>query len=230
MMLSRNFYIFMVLLGGLYFLSACESPRSEQGDLDSLLFATEIISFEEGDGAGFGQEELPEIALGPPGKSSQSQGSLDVVSLGVGGSIIVGFGDRSIVDGPGPDFIVFENAFWPGGNERNVWAELGEVSVSSDGVDWVVFSCTAEGTEAGTYPGCAGWTPTRSFDALSLFELSPDIVGGDAFDLAETGLKEARYVRIVDLGSDAIPPSAGFDFDAVGLINWGVITTDANEP
>jgi hypothetical protein len=54
----------------------------------------------------------PGIVLGPPGNATPTTGSLTVLSLGHGGSITLAFTDNEIVDGPGPDFIVFENPFF----------------------------------------------------------------------------------------------------------------------
>ena len=53
-------------------------------------------------------------------------------------------------------------------------------------------------------------------------KLSRDLIGlsGDAFDLAEVGLAEARWVRIRDLGTGGEAPSAGFDLDAVGAVHF----------
>ena len=42
--------------------------------------------------------------------------------------------------------------------------------------------------------------------------------GGDAFDLADVGLAEARYVRITDRG-DLGGLAGVFDLDAVGIVN-----------
>jgi len=44
--------------------------------------------------------------------------SLDVLSLGSGGEIVLGFASKSSSTVPGPDLIVFENPFWPGGQRR----------------------------------------------------------------------------------------------------------------
>ena len=45
-------------------------------------------------------------------------------------------------------------------------------------------------------------------------------MGGDPFDLADVGLSEVRFIRITDLTGEGQSPIAGFDLDAVGLINW----------
>ncbi|MEO1338440.1 MAG: cell surface protein, partial [Myxococcota bacterium] len=94
----------------------------------SLPYATEVVSFEPGPGAGFGQAGLPEVVLGPPMGLGVGAGSIDVLSLGVGGSIVLGFA-APIIDGPGPDFVVFENPFFIGGASDALFAELGRVSV-----------------------------------------------------------------------------------------------------
>jgi hypothetical protein len=182
-------------------------------------YATEIVSFEPGDGAGFGEDRLPEVVLGAPHGLGSSAGSLHVLSLGKGGSIVLGFGSRAIRDGAGPDFLVFENAFWAGGDPRAVYAEPGEVSVSSDGEQWETFPCDPADDESGRFDGCAGVTPTLEYDPAVVAELTPDVTGGDAFDLAGVGLGEARYVRVRDRSERGASPTAGFDLDAVGIAN-----------
>ena len=185
-----------------------------------LPYATEVVSFEPGPGAGYGQEYMPDVVLGPPSGGGTTQGSLDVLSLGAGGEIVLSFGDGEIVNGEGPDFIVFENPFWPGGDEEQVFAELGEVSVSADGETWHTFECDFEFGDPPPYDGCAGWTPTLSYDPHEVLLLEPAVTGGDAFDLADVGLERARYVRIRDLWGIGDEPLTGFDLDAVGLIHF----------
>lgn len=179
-----------------------------------------VESFEPGTGAGYNQDKMPGIVLGPPAGKGASSGSLDVVSLGAGGEIVLAFGELGIVDGPGPDLVVFENAFWPNGEKAAVFAELGEVSVSQDGQTWQAFPCDTEGDGEGNFPGCAGVTPTLVYDAAALSPLDPALSGGDAFDLADLGLSRARFVKIRDL--ETMPPggtTTGFDLDAVAAIH-----------
>lgn len=189
-------------------------------DLADLPYATSVESFTPGEGAGFNQDELPGVVLGPPHGLGTGQGSLDVLSLGLGGEIVLGFGERVIVDGPGPDLVVFENPFWPGGDPSQVYAELGEVSLSEDGETWQAFACDTHGDGAGHYPGCAGVTPTLKFEAKALVPLDPAQTGGDAFDLAEVGLEQARFVKLRDLQTLGVSANtSGFDLDAVGIVN-----------
>jgi hypothetical protein len=195
-----------------------EAPGS--GTEGEAVYASSVDSFELGANAGYNEDRLPDVVLGPPRGGGAFKGSLDVLSLGSGGQIVLGFGDRVIVDGPGADFVVFENAFWPEGDPRQVFAELGEVSVSEDGVAWQTFDCDTGGDGDGNFPGCAGVTPTLEYDAEALVPLDPEQSGGDAFDLAEVGVARARFVRIVDLETLAPAGNAsGFDLDAVGAIH-----------
>src|ERR1700690_1444011 len=53
-------------------------------------FATSVESFTAGPGPTTGQAELPDIVLGPPKGGGAGKGSLDVVTLGNGGSITLG--------------------------------------------------------------------------------------------------------------------------------------------
>ena len=181
-----------------------------------LPYATTVVRFEAGAGAGFGQLDLPDVVLGPPSGLGRTVGSLDVLSLGVGGHIILGF-DEPIVDGPGHDFVVFENPFYVDDDPEQVFAELGAVSVSPDGEEWYAFSC-APSNGSFEWPGCAGWRPTLVYDPSDLQPLEPDRTGGDPFDLADLGLDEVRFVRVDDLSTDGEAPSAGFDLDAVGYV------------
>lgn len=174
-------------------------------------FADAIVDYRPGEGAGFGQDQLPDIVLGAPLGGGET-GSLDVLSLGREGTIILEFTDIGLVDGEGPDLLVFENPF-PG------WTELGEVSVSLDGETWLTWPCDT-GDSAGGNPGCAGvglvWThPDNGIDPTD-----PDSAGGDAFDLADLGLSAARFVRIQDTGTNSYDGVAGgFDLDAVAVVH-----------
>lgn len=106
-------------------------------------FADEVLSYHVGftpPENGLRVAELPGIVLGPPGDSLPNTGSTSTVSLGHNGWILLSFTDNVIVDGPGPDFIVFENAFFKTftptdpNQPYTVFAEPGKVAVSADGV------------------------------------------------------------------------------------------------
>jgi len=183
---------------------------------DSARTASCVVSFEPGPGAGFGQDRFPEVIYGEPLGNGTTSGGLDVLSLGDGGSIVIGFGGNAIVDGDGVDFIVFENPFFAGGDPNKIYAELGEVSVSADGSTWHTFPC-AEGESPPV--GCAGYAPVFANGDLGIASTDPAVSGGDAFDLAELGVAEARFVRIRDLQGIGASPSTGFDLDAIAIVN-----------
>jgi hypothetical protein len=215
----------LVALGGLA-LGGCaadagDAPPADEPGAPSALdlpYAGYVVSFEPGAGAGFGQDRLPDIVLGPPTGKGKQAGSLDVLSLGKGGSIVLGFEHHAIADLEGPDLVVFENPFWPGGDASAVYAEPGEVSVSEDGESWLAFECGFD-REGSSVEGCAGVTPTLEYDASSGDPLVWETTGGDTFDLADLGLKLANFVRIRDVSGAGEAPTAGFDLDAVGILN-----------
>ncbi|HXH28981.1 MAG TPA: hypothetical protein VNL37_08045, partial [Candidatus Polarisedimenticolia bacterium] len=188
----------------------------------------------------------PGIVLGPPGDATPSSGSLRVMSLGNGGSIVLEFTDNEIVDGPGFDFILFENPFFctappaAAGNPYSVVAEPGIVAASEDGVDFRTFPYDAQalaqvttlctdGTLIDRLRGLMGLTPSFTgnytipddpavFDPAAPGGISGH--GGDAFDLATVGLTRARFLRITDSNQAVgLPGSAdGLDLDgAVAL-------------
>jgi hypothetical protein len=196
-------------------------------------FITGVVSFSPTGCTGFGQAAMPGIVEGPPVGGGTDHGSTDVVSLGSGGSIVVSFAPNAIVDGPGPDFIVFENPFWIGSNPNDIYAEPGEVSVSDDGVTWTAFPCTptldpsaSDGTGvAPPYGSCAGWQVVYSAPGNGISPVDPAVAGGLALDLAAVGMTHARYVKIVDKTLEACPDASpkpdtnGFDLDAISIVN-----------
>src|SRR5262249_8190686 len=103
-------------------------------------YADAVVAYSIGSFGGFpGTHFLPAIVTGPPKGKGLFQGGLDVFSLGFGGSITLAFVDNVIVDQPGPDFAVFENAFLVFNPStlliERPFADPGIVSVSQDGVD-----------------------------------------------------------------------------------------------
>ncbi|MBM74709.1 MAG: cell surface protein [Proteobacteria bacterium] len=173
-------------------------------------FASSIVSYSPGDGAGFGQDGLPDIVLGPPVGGGEMSGSLDVLTLGHQGEIILAF-DMTIVDGEGPDLIVFENPFIG-------WYETAVVSASEDGENWLSWPCESQNSDEG-YPGCAGVSPTLSHPDNCIDATDPNVAGGDYFDLAELGLQRANFIRIQDSGDNT---DGGFDLDAVSIVNGSI--------
>lgn len=180
--------------------------------LDTVQSATFGSSQRSGLGASF----FPANVLGGP--SAMARDSVpatdprEICSIGLGGSITLGLRRGVIVDGPGADFTVFENAFNYG--RGRIYAEPATVEVSQDGVSWTMFPfdsvrCT----------GLAGVTPTSGDDPYD-----PARSGGDAFDLADVGIDSVRWVRLTDVTSLILknpsspffdPTLSGFDLDVV---------------
>lgn len=199
--------------------AGCGAPSEEEDPRPPVVcpsesnpFADKVVSFTPGEYAGFGQDGYPQVVLGPPHGGGSSMGSLDVLSLGQRGEIVLELTDLGVVDGPGVDLLVFENPF---GN----FAETGVVALSEDGLTWHEFPCDAT-NRAGGYPGCAGVKHVFSSPDNGLGATDPAVAGGDGFDLATLGVARARFVRIRDSGANSYGlTSGGFDLDAVAVVN-----------
>lgn len=194
-------------------------------------------------GVGFG---IVDRILGGPRGAGPTAGSLDVLTLGVGGSVTLTFdaGGRSrrIVDGPGPDLIVFENAMYVAGDPTRCFGELAFVEVSTDGVRFARLPSRSL-TPAPVSPygainpadvtGLAGAHPTlANVDTNTVDPFDPPAAGGDAFDLAELAddpmvvaglvrLNDIRFVRLVDiLGDGSVSDGEGGPiYDPTGFQN-----------
>lgn len=205
-----------------------------RGPQDASVESSPPVSFGVGDNA-----------LGVPGDV------FDTVSLGDGGRITLTFA-RPIGDGPGADFAVFENAFIDA-STGGLFAELGHVEVSSDGVNFFRFpsvSLTPTATQVDTF---------GSIDPTDVHNLAgkSEIDTGTPFDLSDllslpgaaAGLNvhDVTHVRVIDaIGSvdpllgtvdslgnlinDAFTTpfsNGGFDLNAIGVLHE-VLQGDAN--
>jgi hypothetical protein len=167
--------------------------------------------------------QTPDLAMG-----KAVGDSFDIVSLGRGGQITLTF-DAPITDGAGFDFAVFENSF------NDTFLELGYVEVSSNGVDYFRFENDS-----------LTQNPVDGFGAVDPTDI--DGFGGKyqqgygtPFDLADlAGVSEdldiynISHIRILDIIGDGTfsdtdgdviydpyptIQSAGFDLDAIGVVN-----------
>jgi hypothetical protein len=184
-----------------------------------------VQSFTAGAFAGFGQDQLPWIVLGPPRGGGALEGSVDALSLGNGGIVTIAFRDNVLFDGPGDDLIVYENAFHVGSEDGPVFDELAYVELSVDRVTWVRLAFDPD-----TREGLAGRAPVFSRPRNGIDPLSPE-AGGDRFDIEGSGLTFVRFVRLVDVDGeiadvgDLVAPGGkgGFDLDAVAAIHSGAL-------
>ena len=184
-----------------------------------------VLAFTPGEGQNLGQGEefFPNNIFGRPSVNASEQAAAasesEVLSLGMGGEIIVANSDNVIIDGEGDDFTIFENAFINPINQR-MFAEPGIVSVSKDGIDYIEFPYNFA-----SLVGCAGTVPTYGDQDYCDSEIS----GGNSFDLSDVGIDSVRYIRINDLTVEVAKNQnhkyydislSGFDLDAVVIHNF----------
>ena len=174
--------------------------------------------------------QIPNNALG------QAEGtSFDIVCIGRGGEIVLKF-DTLIINGPSYDFCVFENGFAAN------YLEFARVAVSSDGENFAEFDCIYNsetkietkniGQMAGKYEQGYG----NPFDLEML--KNKDVVLDGLVDL-----NSISYVKLIDIvgdgddldsfGNPILDPyptsgAAGFDLDAIGVMNDGVVSIGEN--
>lgn len=158
----------------------------------------------------------------------------NLVSLGDGGMAILTF-DKPIINGPGPDFAVFENAF------TDNYLELAFVEVSSNGVDYVRFPCVSlTQTEIQIEP-FGLLDPTKLHNLAGKYRVLFGVPFNldDLEDLDNLDANNITHVKIISIVGSIIEdytnydsqgniindpwptmfPSGGFDLDAVGIIN-----------
>lgn len=195
-----------------------------------------VVEFTPGTGAGFGQGAFPaNVLTGPDGGNNPpfepSDDPANLLSLGNGGSITLRWSGDVILDGPGPDFIIFENALITLGTGVPFF-EAGVVEAGRTPGDMVrlpfQFTPPAGWNEATPYAipfeeanfqGLAGTRPTYATPTNGIDPADPALAGGNAFDLADFGLPWARCVRIVDPG---VPGAAGSLTGTNGLFIYDV--------
>jgi hypothetical protein len=197
-------FLFSKLLYGEYYQSAIDT----------------VFWFYPGKGQNLGQgsEYFPQNIFKLPDTNASEQvpssSPTDICSIGLGGEICVGFKNFEVVDGDGPDFTIFENAFINPVTQK-VFAEPAVVSVSADGINFVEFPW-----DYNTLEGCAGTKPTNG----KANPFDPNESGGNSFDLSTIGLKKIKYIKIKDICDSILkdekhpfysPLLSGFDLDCV---------------
>lgn len=195
---------------------------------NSYITLDTVYKFTPGTGQDFGQDSMffPKNIFGKPFENADSiapnSSPYDLLSLGLGGEIIVGFKDYKITDKPGIDFIVYENVMKNQITEK-YFVEPAEISVSNDGINFIPFPF-----DTATLKGAAGITPTLG----KMVDIDVLKSGGDGFDIADLGLKEVKYIKIKDVTKIIMNPNhryydktlSGFDLDAVLAVHFEKIT------
>ncbi|MEO1514958.1 MAG: T9SS type A sorting domain-containing protein [Bacteroidota bacterium] len=183
------------------------------------------------------QQELGRMTVDSVDRVLGKAGDGRVLSFGDSGIIVLQFA-RPIVDGPGFDFAVFENAF------SDTFLELAFVEVSSDGERFVRFPAISETPTDDQLPTFGTMDTRRINNLAGKYRVN----FGTPFDLSELSdsagldLDAVTHVRIIDVVGNIQMPyatydsrgepvndpwptpfenSCGFDLDAVGVINQG---------
>ncbi len=205
---------------------------------DEPAFADEVIDAPNASGSGFGD---PMRAINGVRGGGESMQSLDVYSIGIGPDewLVLAFAGRRLVDGPGDDLAVFENAFVY--SDGLTFIDAAIVEVSSDGSEWVALAYDYVAPDERVYSaraehwmGFAGVTPVYLHAEDAPLDPFAQEAGGDRFDLAELAPSEAtdrirregaRFVRILaaasrvndDTGEAFVidPVSDGPDIDGI---------------
>lgn len=141
----------------------------------------------------------PELAINGVRGSGVSQGGLDVFSLGVTATpasaqdnyITLAWSGRTVIDGPGTDFVVFENALAIEPGVRH-FIEAAVIELSRDGQSWVAMPYdylnadeTVYSDDPGLWSGFAGVQPVLLHEEDNPVDaFDPALAGGDHFDLA----------------------------------------------
>lgn len=192
-----------------------------------------------------GWMDIADTSLGPVNYGADSmvlnQADGFVVSLGDGGTATFYF-SNPIVNGPGPDFAIFENGFLDPSDSLMSYMELAEVAVSNDGVHYHSFPTRFEGDTINQIAGTGQYSNCETVNNLAgkYFLNYGTPFDLDAFlPLSSLNLNNIRYVRIRDIVGSLDPkwctrdssgfkindpyptpfPTGGFDLDALGVIH-----------
>ncbi len=186
------------------------NPEIARTDRSIVAWATAVTDVQRG----FRDYQQPVLGLASFGTPSDVLGPTGMpCSLGDGGSMTLTFA-QPIIDGPGADFVVFENGFASNGG---VYAEMGFVEVSSDGTHFARLPAL-----------CRNPLATGSFSAIhpaDYYNLAGNYLDGTGIDLqdlvtdgdpsvvnGQVDINNITYIRLVDVVGDVVGPGRTFDF------------------
>lgn len=186
-----------------------------------------------------GPQNILDLSLGlassgSPNDATGHSGQNGTVSLGDGGSAILEF-EHPIINGQGPDFAVFENAF------NHYFLELAFVEVSTDGINYVRFPSYSETPTNNQVGGFDQLDPTYIHNLAGKYKVNY----GTPFDLEDLidssliDINNINYIKVVDvigiinnsnttfdvynnMINDPHPTpysTSGFDLESVGVIH-----------
>ncbi len=195
---------------------------------------------------GSGFQDASRAANGVRG-GGQNAGGMDVFSLGyqegVDNYLVLSWGGATVHNGPGADFVVFENGFEVGAGSGSFFLDQIVVMLSRDGVtfvpfphDYVAEDETKYQSKPEAWQGFGGRYPVKyNVDSNPVDPFDHEAAGGDPFDLDGMPLdggegqaireKGFRYLKLVaaptvlnpDTGAAFVrdPASNGADIDGV---------------
>jgi hypothetical protein len=175
---------------------------------------------------------LGKTSTGDIYSATEKSGLNGVVSLGDGGSAILTF-SSPILNGNGPDFAVFENAF------NNTFLELAHVEVSSDGINYFRFESTSLSQINSQIMNEVNATDIQNLAGKYRAQFGTPFDLEEMIGITNLDINNITHVKIIDaIGSinqsyasydsqgnminDPFPTpfeTGGFDLDAIGVIH-----------
>lgn len=233
-------------------LLAQDGPYAPSANLDGSTAihrdSSLIVSWAENVEINVGYMDINDQALGYAsfGSDIDAAGYADnlVVSLGDGGSATYYF-DEPLINGPGPDFAVFENSF------SDTFLEFAHVELSNDGVSFWRFPSTSLTQDTVQVNSFGETDPTMIHNLAGKYRAEY----GTPFDLEDMAglnalvIDNVIAIRIVDVIGNIDGPnvsydaygtvindpyptpfeSSGFDLDALALLNQTTNILELNE-
>ena len=175
---------------------------------------------------------LGKTSTGDIYSATEKSGVNGVVSLGDGGAAILTF-SSPIINGNGPDFAVFENAF------NNTFLELAHVEVSSDGINYFRFESSSLSQINSQIMNEVNTTEIQNLAGKYRAQFGTPFDLEDMIGITNLDVNNVTHVKIIDaIGSinqsyasydsqgniinDPFPTpyeTGGFDLDAIGVIH-----------
>jgi hypothetical protein len=171
--------------------------------------------------------DVTALISGPPAGGTALVPNADTSTLATladGGVLLLNLNGVVLHDGPGPDFVVYENPMMTVTSRAQRAIDPARVEVSADGVNYVPLTGAPDPaslplgfpTDARAYGrNTVGREPVFANAENGMAPGSAE-AGGDLLDLAGCGLSEVRFVRILDYPDD----NRGVDIDALAWIHW----------
>ena len=210
------------------------TPPADAAPVPIVRLADTVVDAPGATGTGFGDSTRAVNGVRGAGTGS---GSLDVFSLGYvpdqNDHITLAWSNGRLLNGPGPDLVVFENPFLTG---STTFMDIVLVEVSIDGIefralahDYIAPNLAVYVANPALWPGFAGRTPVLlNIDTHPVDPFDAGAAGGDQLDLdtvvGDDPVAQAirangvRFVRLVSAPA-RIDPHTGARYVRAGISN-----------